>query len=715
VGDIALTMTTPNGVRVDLTPRTDLRAFSAVGESLESDFLELTHGDFDLTLDDQDGELSAMFEGATEEEEYILEIDLYRGERRVKWERIWGGILEIPRTLSENPKERTLSVQGYSYSKLLERASAENVKREVGGLLADGVGGIATITLTSGTTADIRVDDIVTLDDAANTEDNRVAAIVSPTVITTRDVLNTSYSDAELLLKTPYYRRRSIEDLAALLFAEAGVTSGGVDLAGTADTLAPFPTPVSTEGLPSSGNPQHLMARGALVEMQVSAGQGSFRAVDAKAGWVSENPAETPKIDYSNQQDAEPTLLAADATLGDAPSATGAPFLLFRAADYATGDYYDLEQTADFRLRKNGAFLATIEAGFVAEGGAIVWDSTHSRLLVHYRETGVAQPATLKAWTGAALETLSTGAGGGIYMSLGYDHRLDLALFHSAEPGKMWVYMIEAGSIGRRFRAPGNHRYLYGLRSIGNHFAFCYRQAEGDRYHTHLAVYDYGTLDKVADVRFQTGSVTNPPVFVTRMHLGEEDVLFAFSGRSSGLIVARHYAGVVGYADFEGNDCGAALRDLALLGLSFLHVDIHRIGRLIARANMAGAQAFDDVVLEQTTLPLSPESRTSAQVTGETDDGEEIEVTLGKTGDSANRIDIDSKFINTTAMATALGSAYSSLLSGLRERTITIERPARLYHANDLIAWDGAVWRVISASYEVDSQDQELRLIEVPS
>lgn len=726
-----LLLTSPTGEVLDLTER--VSDPGTISENVVESLLELVHGDLSMQIDDHDGAFSAFIADADPDDEYALTLLRQTKRRTPKWERLFGGILDLPWSVRRDRTERVADVEVFSFSKLLERASAEDLKRTPGALLADATAASATLSITDGDYSEIVIGDVLTLSDGTNEERKTVTAVLGSGDFTMDSDYANNYSDGAVTLDTPYYRRLSVAELVALVFEQAGIDQYTVDTASVPDDVVPFPTPAKIAGLPSSGAARHTIQRSGALEVMLS-GNGTYRAADGQSEWSQDDPSGVPKVDYSSQQDSEPTLVNAHATLGDRPpqhSADGTYLETYRVVDYATGDYYTLRSTlvtGPLVLLKNGTPDVTIEAAF---GPAILfeyghaYDRANARVIVWYVYGQVGSPpptAKIKAWDGSTLTELAdlTGVASGIpvtsYTVPGVDHRLGIAAYSYTDlsTGQRRVGLIEPTVTGRSFELPGLGSYLYTLRTIDRYLFFLYRVNEDGLQAYRLRVVDYDTLETVGDAVLDTRASLTHVVFLSRASIGGEDVLFGFIGRTP-FVVARSYAGIVPYANFEGMSCSAALQDLALISMSMCRVDEYRIGVFRSRDSASAPEvALDTVPLERQSMPLWEHYRTSVEVTGETEDGDEIVVTEGDTGDSARRFEIDSQLITNEAVASAVAHLYARYFGTKRtQEDLTIDEPTPLLRPFDRVRFNGKLYQALDPETDLAEHEQRLTLVEV--
>jgi hypothetical protein len=708
-----VTLIGPGDLRFDVTDRLIRGSIGVITSNTEQEFLELTHGDVTLDLDDHDGAVEQFFEGAQPTDVYEVTIERHTGQRRPRWATLFGGALDLPWSLRFNRKAQRVRVQAFSYSKLLERASAEAVKRT-----------IATKTTTSTTSAgsqnvavnttDIEVGDEIELYDLTNRESHRVIEITSGSALKVGEAWsNTFASGTPLDVLSPYHRNKAPGWLAEQLFATASVTAGDV----AADqTLAahPIATPISLDGYPTTiGLPSatgEWTVRGGLLS------RGRYRVESPAETWQDFGAPAFEAYDWTEILDEEPaTHVTTDGDLVNGGK---------QAPDYATGDDWFTQLTGgdNWQLYKNSVSQTTYAAGgsaynpnvclcFPPEDGKC-WVSVVGATGSGYTRT--------RYWDGAALQTIEASIGG----NLVYLRRLGLVALHqrneaAAGPGtwttNLRLYNPTTRALVQTVTVPST-LYARTLRVFGNYIIGLYSHGPATR--ARIWTKEWAQVTDYELRATGTSSASKVTIF-TDVH-GQElpCVALRYDSFYSELhVLAPYYAGVVPYADFEGMSCAEALRQIALLTMAYHNVDESRIGSLRGRA-------ADDAQLKTQAIPIaSPLEceewpvfefyRTSCKVSGRDVSGEEIEEIAGDTGDSAHRLELDSPLINTSALAISIGQMYVGFLGTTRRQLeLTVRETGDLIRPLDYIDFDGALWLVVEAGLDADLRTYRLRVIE---
>lgn len=711
---------TPAGTVLDVTARMVEGAVASITENTEEDFLELAHGDLDLSLNNDDGLFDRLFSNVDPDDQWELILDRQSavGER-LRWERLFGGVLDLPWSLTFDRDGRTCSFQVFSYSKLLERASAEGVRRSVTGLTGNVTLGSQLVTVSSST--NLRVGDDIQFSTVTVTETQRITRINSATQVRTAATwANTFAAGTPLTVVTPYHRNKSPLFLAQELLAAAGVSFGGYNVE---QELASYPigVPMSDDQFPTTTTGdfaayEMLGIKDGKITMWFENSVTGDRQMDNPRGtWVT-LADENRKHDWTIYRDTEPAGV----------NQAGGK-VTFYAPDYATGLEWQVFVDGGTNLWKlyrsdSGIPVATltingntvdVNVEFPPEDGK-PWTS-------QVGSTGDAQNNT-RYWDGAALQTIEASIGGWMR----YLRRLKVVALHernsaSAGPGawttNLHIYDAVSRKRLRTVQVPvGFH--AQSLRVFDKFIAGLYFLGPTMR----LIIWDLDWL-QLADYEISSTGDSNVPVdepTLSYMSVFTEtsgrEVLIGVTVGNVLFCVAKYYAGVVPYADFDGLSVAAAMRELAMITNSYVHVDEFRFGRLLGRANdvlMQRGVIELDVGLTLTEWPIYEFYRTSAEVSGRDQDGNEITVIVGDTGDSAHRISVTGQLVTTGGLANAVGNQFVAFLSVKRAQAeIEAAETGKLIHVFDRIRHDGREWIGIEETFNPEQRRYRLRLIE---
>lgn len=286
VGTIVVEITMPDGTVLDVSDRTSLDDIGSISETLEDDLLVLTHGDLDLVLYDQDGSLATMLRESSRDETWELHVRRYNGLRRIKWDLLFAGILDTPVTVEIDRKQRTVGVQAFSFSKLLERVDVEALRRDAGhafpdilaGQKANATAGTHQVDLEPGyslaseANRSLRNGDRIVLDDGTNREEhvvhNNQSNDVFSTHLYTLEPIENTYVGASIELLTPWPWHQTVREIAEALLGSLGIDVE-IDL-DNAEARVPFASGFDNAGLfGTSLGFNALLPRASLTDTQV--------------------------------------------------------------------------------------------------------------------------------------------------------------------------------------------------------------------------------------------------------------------------------------------------------------------------------------------------------------------------------------------------------------------------------------------------------------
>lgn len=705
---IVITLLLPNGSTMDVTDRATF-GIGTMTRAVEDDLTELVHSDIELTLNDPDGVIADLFAEAKPTDTYEVIIDRETQKRRPKYERVFAGILDLPWSLSIDRQDRSVSMQVFSYSKLLERESAEPIRRNVTGLAGSVSSGTATVTLTSGNTDDLAAGDEIMLTDDNNEETRTIQSVDSSSQVTTTENWSDSFTAAELELLTPYHRNMTIAALVALLFEQAGITSYDIDIT---QQLAGFPigTKLNTDGLPATEVPISIVEDTGKIHIGYSTAQRKS-ATTPQSGFSTESSDPDAQGDW-RPYGSEPVSILED------PSVDGGQI----AWDHANARKYTLvdeltpgppQDIASLKLFRNGSEIKILDTYGATNAQhlnrSIEYDPTEDRVWYTYRrhddsdeELGYYDVST----TGAV--NIGSNAADGM-------RRLNTLGYMAHQRGTtLRFYRIDTKAEQASITVP-DRWFAWTMRELSGQIIGLYRKSGAWR----CRVLDSDTLDQVADyeVSASTGASQGTPpfyfAFLTLFDDTSETVGVGFAGGEY-FVLSKSFAGVVPYADFDGMSCGAALRELAIMSASFVTVDENRVGSFKARSFMPTGLVRDlDDVLERVTTPVWELYRSSVTVSGDTEADTEIRQTGGETGDSANRLELSLSIPITDSLAMALANLYVSYLSAVRKQEdVKVPEDGDLIQPLDLVRLDGTRYLVLEARTDLEDREQELVLVE---
>ena len=711
-------MTDPLGVEFDVTDRCE--GIGEITYSTEEEILDLTHGDVTLNLDNLDGAVEQYLRAASPSDVYELVIERTTGGRRGKWQRIFGGILDLPWSVQYDRKMGTVDVQVFSFSKLMERASAESVKRNITGRTLTSVTSTGSSVVNMSSTTDIEPGDEIEVTDDTTVETQIVRRVTSGTVL---EIVAAGWdhvfavgSPVEVL--TPYLRDKGVDYLAEQLFAAAGINARGFDVDRPIATF-PFPTPLARKGLSIDASGNYESFRVLSVKGGKIAGWGTTNRksiANPRSTWVDDG-ADATKLDWTIHQDTEPATLL-DGFGTDVTSV---------AANYAAGDVWRWGQnggTNNMELYKNAVVQVVGDnTGTAAQWHSCEWVPEDGKPWVSQM---VATAGLLKTlyWDGAVLQTLEASIAGRLrylrvvkQVALHEWQRSGLTLIPTTS-----LRIYDATSRAHLFTitVPKDFQ-AQTLRVVGGHIVAMYGQGPTTR----VRVWDLAWI-QIADYEVSATKPTPTSQGLRTMSLSVWRPIPGSNAIEYGVInvgslffvLATSYAGVVPYADMNAKSVAAGMRQLAIITLTYVEVDELKFGTLTSRAieaDQSRRQTVDvGVPVSRRSWLLWEQYRTSVLVSGTDQAGNKLEVTAGDTGASARRLEISGDFITSGGLADAIGRAYVSFFSRLRTQDeLDVVESGNIVMPLMYISMDGHSYLVQKASAAIaEKRTQRLTVVE---
>jgi len=683
---IAVEITDPSGNVLDLTDRIDSGGLNSISEQVAEDLIELVHSDMDLELRDPDGVIESFFTGAEPEDVYEIAVVRDTLKRRPKCEKVFGGVLELPWSLRFNRKEQTVALQSFSYSKLLERTSAESVKRTIQAMTGSASSGAATVTSISPDTDDLIVGDTISLD---FDEERVILTIDSSSQVTVTENWGTSYTTKAVTVLTPYYRNKALAFLVGELFDAASITDRDISI-GQSLADVPVHQDMNDSGI-TAGDPRSLVEEAGSITATFSSGNRKT-ATSPSSGFVAGAADQDGQGDWRPYGDTEP------ATIVEATNATDDGTF---AWDHVGGDSYTLNvnieidvptpglDTTTLELFKNGVYDSDLDtyidgtdSGYTDrahewDGTQIVWSAvrTKSSTLVGDHAGAFAEPRRVEQ-----MATTAWHHGG---------DSLDIGGMTIAAPGSMRVWT---------------------LRAFEGVFAALYFSSSRWR----VKVWDQVTCDEVADHEIIAG-ISTDKTHMTVFDAGTENIAVGYVNNVY-FILAKGFLGTIPYADFEGLSVSAALRELALISMSVFEVDRFKVGSFRGRGSaLTNSDPVElDTPLDRETVPIWEFYKASVTVEGETEAGAEIEATVGATGDSARRLELSLGLVTTQSLAKAVADLYLSFLSAKRrQESVTVIESGTIHRTFDRVKLDGVEYMVLEPETELLDREQSMQLVTV--
>jgi len=744
-----LTITSPGGVVFDV--KLDAGNIGSVSTSSESDLGILSHGDLSLTIDNSDGAIEDFLLNAGPSDTYEVSLtrQRYNG---TEWDRIFGGVLDLPYSLSFDDVARTAKVVAYSYSKQLERTPADGTAGATTVLRRTLASKTATITVDTSTllflagsteAADLEVGDVVRLNDGQRIEDFTIDRILDSSNASTTSPASANFSGAYTEVITPFYHDKSPTSLLTLVAQEAGVSLNDRNL-GTPLADFPIATPYSQAGLNLTGNPHSIIPLSGVltVTYAANAGQGLNRKTSTgpTATWADGPVSNLTQLDWTPFHDTQPgTLASGNPTFNICDSGYYAPDHLnndiFRNEGSGVGNptilYRFTGGTNSFTSLGNSSIIGGV---FVRTGHVV--DPNGSGVYVSCRNT--AGSREFRYWNGT-FNTISTSVSGGLQI-IRYppNGRLLVMVDDLTNDILLWNLPPLARTLGRTIKwLNATDRILpWTMRSWGN---TTYGGALSKRWFTFLfqrygetwvAVYDargpYSDWSFVAAYRVSgetspqgflgTPSVIQSQSYQTVMKdsTGEEYIA-GFAGKQW-FVLSTSYAGVIRYANFKDSSCAKAARDIAIILDSVVNFDPFKVMTILNRKALGSGDVVKDlgVPLTSTRYPISELYRASVTVSGTDSNGGSINETQGDSGDSARRLTISSDLITTPGMALACALTTLSFVSQIREqRNVTIIDDGDPLAVFDRVSLDGREWFIYRLETDIEEQTHTMTLLEL--
>ncbi|MCE5246661.1 MAG: hypothetical protein ABFD84_01240 [Candidatus Polarisedimenticolia bacterium] len=697
---------TPDGAVWDVSDRIDGSAVSSLTEETDETLLTLTHSDVTLTLANRDGFFTRMFAGAKPGDAYDVTIDRFAGLGR--WSRVFGGTLDFPWSVDFDDYDRTCSIQAFAYTKLLEGATADGLKRTFSGVTGTVAASSSRLALTA--TTGLMPGDKLTLANGTTTETQVVARVVDSTHVVTVAAFTNAFTGAPVTLETPYYRGLTTAQLASSLAALAGITSVSVSIP-AAFAAIPFPTVMDSQGLPS-GAPDAILEKSS--SLYVYQGGHRYYAADAMSAFV-DGGADAVKQDWRPYLAAEPTTLLA-------PSGDG-------VVDYVDAAHPTYNVQADtqgnysikINLYKNGAFVATLGTIPPGADNAPTLDSLSFDLAPQWGEVWASWAGSYLGTNGARKDVLrvvrATTAGAILWVDTSHggpvgscDGGSRMAVAALPAGGGVSVYAA-GGSLALTLAGVVSELSMHTFRRVGAFYCCVGYLWRGK---SAVSVWDAETGALAATYEVSASA----PTFATATCFTDNGGIVAeYDGYAGGawFSVSTRSSGVIPYADFSGMSVLDALKELAIVNAAVIEVTPYRELKITSRS-LVGADR-DPIPLssplKRRRRPVWESYRAYAKVTGKDEGDADVAGEAGAIGDSAHELDVDVHIPITLGLAGALAQAYASWFGAVREqRDATHAEPSSgPVHLYDRVLVDDRVWRVTKAQIDLYSVQADLQMI----
>lgn len=752
----------PGGDELDVSPLLDVGGMSTITFEPEQDLGVIAHGDMQLALQDIGGAASGFLSGAAAGD--IYEVIFERERIDGSWERLFGGILD-PISVSYDKKTLVLTVDAWSYSKLLERTPANTIKRALATKTASINSGsrVLSFLANSSETSDIVAGDSVRLTDAqGNSGDFIIDSITSATQALTTEPASANLTNCIAVVTTPYYRDKTPAQLAALIAAALAMDLDGSDFA---LDLASYPivTPLVIAGGSSAAQPASLVPRGTTLVATFDVADSANRKVCASPStpWAVGLLTNSFQADWTPYLTAEPGTIQERATGPDMITAdwnaqgpySGARYVAECVAytagvDTAVGDRWQLHTDRTFvspnnfdrlLLYKNGSQVAVLESAnvgatppaFATYHAWIEWDTVNNVPWISWQLVmpGATDPTIRKLgwWQGTGanvFHAVSTAKSGQLRFSrgLGAGHLLFYDCPISLATGSAPTGTLETRDATDAFVLTGlgvDHSIPFGLgypllwtaRAWNGYLVFQFQQGETVR----LAMYETGTFGFVAAYTIAS-EIKSFRCYLTLFALADGRTIIAGYAGGEWFVLSLRYDGVIRYANFDGKSCAAALAQVALITNSIVNVDEFKTLKLANRRGLGRGEPIGtlDFVLEEDVFAISELYRSSVEVKGTLDTGGSIAVIVGDEGDSARRLSLSAELVTTSGMAVATAIAtyqFFAAIGGQRDLTARDDGDALKF--GDVVLRNDKKHVVYKGERDLEQQIQHLTLLEV--
>lgn len=745
-------LVTPTGVTLDITARLTKGGLGTITEAAEEDFLILTHSDQTLALDDRDGYIRGLLDGAATTDRWELVVERETGKRQPKWERAFAGVLDLPWSVGYDPETREAKMQVFSYSKTLERTTAETVRRNITGVTGSVTVGSATVTLTS--TTGLQSGDVVQLTKAADgaTESQTVKSVDSATVVTcTATWGNTFASGSPMELLTPYHRNRDPLLTVADLFTAAGVMSQNVSISPVTGAPA-IPVPMNGNG--GRGLIRSLVPVTAanLLNLRLTTDVTRFKAPECRTGFIVDTATTTAQGDWTPYTPTEPATILTTTGAGGSPTVDrggiGWKYPYTAALWWWPTGYTDVSNSYCDVLRQDGTLLAQVDTIGNTNGYSIVageWVPSDSGVWVYFHRGGNSTVGKLRrvdSGTGAVSDVslLNTGIprysvqtdrvytwdtnGDGKFSDPGtgilrewlptgarnLTRSIDLSGYIGRGQGYLWAARIVDTGGAKYMLLPYISPRPYSTLARG-----------------WLLVLDLNNLTVVQNIKVGSRQVDHVQGTVYQDSLRGCQVYAANYSRESGsgltgvavsdwVAAAPCYAGVIPYADLSGKSVAGGLKELAVCCGAFMDVDVYNTGRFLPRGALErqAPVAILSGLVNRKDRQIWEFYRTSVEVSGRDEAGTDFTVVAGDQAKGALRTSVSSNLVTTPTMAAAVAGIYAAYLSQARAQAdVTQPELDELLKAWDVVELDDGNWFITQVRTNLEAETQDLRLFQV--
>jgi len=717
--DYLFELVAPDGTRHDVTDRTAVEGLSRLTIAIERNLHDFRAGDLSVTFDDGDGFFTDLFAILEPSDRWKLNVDR-DGARH------FSGVIPGIDSIRFDKKEFTVEVTALDLSKLLEDISADVVSRdpEIYVLGADVAASATTVTLNS--TAGLYNGDTLSLTSDATEEQVTIALVTSGTQVTLTQATSNAFTAATtvVLLVTRFFRYKTPEYLInALIDAAGDLLSGRSIRLAAAPSNLPIFSDVSTNRLGGTTVPNSWTQKGSNHFARI--GSASFEQTEPAEDWTSVIP-DRQWIDwtpYRTQAQGEPATFAI-------PPPALAVFTDQFAFDYTVGAFvaYDVSAPIGFpqfvELNKwtsadgitwSGktlvATLVDVGIGNTAGSSGCDFDPIRNRVYYEWRSDIGTQEFGYWDVAGATKVVLDgterRGQSGNIRYSREYD---GLLVYNETQDAlEIWrdseVLITYSGQFAKAWY-PKHTRYLNGA-----WYNVAYPQGVPSVLFTRD---DFETVSQIKLAGKPTSGTS-----ARRITIVDGSIRIAVNANPDAgsspqarmFIGADIFAGVIPYANFEGQSLIGALDELAILLNAAFFVDAEATAHFVLRVLDSGAEVKDieDLVTDRVDEPIWLELYDYVEF--KLPDGEVA--TAGQQTSISRNLSVEIQLVASFAVATAAAEYLLGFFQRRRKHsTVGLEDDGSIYGPLDRVRLDGIEWLVYSVDRDLANYEVGLEVIE---
>ena len=189
--------------------------------------------------------------------------------------------------------------------------------------------------------------------------------------------------------------------------------------------------------------------------------------------------------------------------------------------------------------------------------------------------------------------------------------------------------------------------------------------------------------------------------------------IFSYSGSAPRgyLVGAPFYAGVISYADFEGQSVAEALKDLSILVNAVFWVDDDGQGHFVARDLFDPGQVFEveGRVMEEEEAAIWDETVSYVEV-----EGGGVTAVSGLKDFSSSGLSLNSPFVPNEAFAQALADQYADYYARRRAHVEQelIDPDGHIYRPLDRVMHGGRRFLVYESDHDLADDQVRVQLLE---